>query len=534
MMNRIHDPRPSLSQVLRITAWCLYLSLMADSQTTAQSTDATSAWPQWGRDATKNMVGPAKANLPTEIVTGRLTDDDEIDMATTKGVRWVAKLGSNSYGNPTVADGRVYVGTNNEASRSTKYKGDRSNVYCLDERTGSLLWQFSAPKLGAGKVSDWEYLGICSSPTIDGDRVYFITNRCEVICLDVHGMANGNDGPFMDEGAYAAGPGKPPIPMGPEDADIIWIFDMAGELEVFPHNVASSSVLVVGDRVYANTSNGVDYSHKHIINPNAPSLVALDKRTGEIVGEEQAGIGTRIYHGNWSSPAHAVVNGRDLILLGAGDGFCYAFDAATKRVTDARGFVFDVLPEVWRFDCNPAHYKIQDGKTQHYGSRDGPSEIIATPVYHDNRLYVAIGQDPEHGEGLGALSCIDATRQGDISADGLLWQYTDMNRTISTVSIHDSLVYIADYAGFVHCLDADSGALQWKHDTLGHIWGSTLVTDGRVFVGNEDGILTILKAGREKILLSEIEVAGSIYGSTVVANGTLYIETMTHLYAIGR
>src|SRR5690606_37145925 len=123
----------------------------------------------------------------------------------TKNVRWIAKLGSQSYGNPTAAHARVYVGTNNDSPRDPRFQGDRSNVYCLDERTGDLLWMLSVPKLGTGKVSDWEFLGICSSPSVDGGRVYLVTNRCEVVCLDSHGMANGNDGPFEDEGAYLAG-----------------------------------------------------------------------------------------------------------------------------------------------------------------------------------------------------------------------------------------------------------------------------------------------------------------------------------------
>jgi len=488
-------------------------------------------WPQWGRDPSKNMVSPADASLPGDFHPGDFKGrSDEIDLTEARHVRWVAKLGSNSYGNPTVAGGRVYVGTNNASPRDEKYKGDRSNVYCLDEQTGSLIWQFSAPKLGAGKVGDWEYLGICSSPSVDGDRVYVVTNRCEVVSLDVAGMANGNDGPFEGEGEYAAGPGKPPIPMGPTDADIIWRYDMAKDLMVFPHNVTSSSVLVLGDRVYVNTSNGVDYSHKHIINERAPALIVLDKHTGELVGEEASGISTRVYHGNWSSPTAGMVNGQAMIFFGAGDGVCYGFDAVP--VPDKEGF--GILEERWRFDCVPESYKTNAGEPIKYGTAKGPSEIIATPVFHDGRVYVAIGQDPEHGEGNGALSCIDASAMGDLSRSGPIWRYTDVDRAIATVSVADGLVYIADYAGIVHCLDAETGHAYWTHDTFGHIWGSTLVADGKVFAGNEDGIMVILEASKEKKLISEIEFPGPIYSSPIVANGTLYVETMMHLFAIGK
>ena len=54
---------------------------------------------------------------------------------------WAAKLGSQTYGNPVVAGGRVYVGTNNGNPRDEKYEGDYGNLYCLDEKTGKLLWQ---------------------------------------------------------------------------------------------------------------------------------------------------------------------------------------------------------------------------------------------------------------------------------------------------------------------------------------------------------------------------------------------------------
>ncbi|MAE63716.1 MAG: pyrrolo-quinoline quinone [Phycisphaeraceae bacterium] len=502
------------------------LVLLALTAASAQAAD----WPHWGRDGTRNMVSPDEKFI-TDFHPGELAGrGDEIDPATTKHIKWIAKLGSNTYGNVTVANGRVYIGTNNKVPRDLKLKGDRSNIYCLDEKTGAMQWQLSVPKLGAGKVGDWEYLGICSSPAVDRDRVYALTNRCEVICLDVAGMQNGNDGPVQDEGAYMAGPGKPAIEVGPTDADIIWRYEMAIELGVFPHNVTSSSVLVAGDRLYVTTSNGVDYSHKHIINPRAPSMIALDKATGALIGEEASGISTRIMHCNWSSPAAGTIGGARQIIFGAGDGFCYGFRPDPEP--DADGF--GILKETWRFDCNPPEYRKHDGAARQYNTYEGPSENIASPVIHDQRVYIAIGQDPEHGEGVGALSCIDATGQGDVSKSGLVWRQTAIGRSISTVSVVDGLVYAADYAGRLYCVDASDGKVLWKHDTLGHIWGSTLVAGGHVVIGNEDGLLFILEAGREKKLVAEIEFPGPIYSSPVVANGVLYVSTMSHLFAIGQ
>ncbi|MBN1443316.1 MAG: PQQ-binding-like beta-propeller repeat protein [Planctomycetes bacterium] len=486
-------------------------------------------WPLWGRTRERNMTSAA-TGIPSDFQPGRLGEDsDDIDMSTTRGVKWVAKLGSQSYGNATVSGGKVFAGTNNDAPYNRRFGSeDRSLLVCLDEQTGAFLWQLAIPKLGSGKVSDWEFLGLCSSPAVEGNRVYIATNRGEVMCLDTEGLADGNDGPYTSEGQYLAGPAKPPVEVTEKDADIVWVYDMREELGVFPHNVTSSSVLILGEKLFATTSNGVDWSHTNIPNPGAPALIMLDKKTGKLLGEEGSGICRRMFHCNWSSPSAGKVGGQEIVVFGAGDGFCYGF--APRTVKDDEGF--DILEEIWRFDCNPPSYRFKEGKKIKYATAKGPSEIIATPVIYRDRVYAAIGQDPEHGEGVGRLSCIDATKAGDISESGKVWTYDGIQRTISTVSITGGLLFAADYSGYVHCLDPDTGKLHWVHDTRSNIWGSTLAVDGKVFIGNESGTLTVLAASGEKKLLSEIEFSAPIYSSPVVANGVLYIATQSHLYAV--
>ncbi len=486
-------------------------------------------WPQWGRDYSKNMASSTEKIVDSFNVGEMDYDTEEVDMKTTKNIKWIAKMGSQSYGNVTVADGQVYVGTNNESPRDPKHKGDRGVVMCFDEKDGSFKWQLIVPKLGAGKVSDWEYLGICSSPTVLGDRVYVVTNRCEVVCMDVKGMANGNDGPFKDEGQYVVGEGKPKLEVGDKDADIIWTYDMRKELGVFPHNIASSSILAYDGKIYVTTSNGQDWSHVNIPSPRAPTLICLDAKTGKLVGEEASGISTRLYHCNWSSPAFGVVNGQEMLFFGGGDGYCYGFDPKPVKEDG-----YDILKEIWRFNCNPPEYLMKNGKKIKYPKRKGPSEIIATPVFYKNRIYVATGQDPEHGEGVGVLSCIDATKDGDISKTGAVWLYKDIERTISTVSIYNGLVFAADYTGRVHCVDAETGKKYWVYDTQSSIWASTLVADGKVIIGNEDGEIVVLAADKKMKEIKKMDMGAPVYSSAVVANDVLYITTQTHLYAIGK
>jgi len=108
-------------------------------------------WPMWGGTPDRNMVS-SLAGLPTSW-----------EIKTRKNVKWVAELGSQSYGNPVVAGGQVYVGTNNELVRNPKEGGDRGVLMCFRESDGQFLWQHTNEKLAAGRANDWPFQGICSS-----------------------------------------------------------------------------------------------------------------------------------------------------------------------------------------------------------------------------------------------------------------------------------------------------------------------------------------------------------------------------------
>ncbi len=491
-------------------------------------------WPQWSGTPGRNMVSSEKG-LPAEFSPGKkIKGTDDIDLATTKNCAWVVKLGSQTYGTPTVSGGKIIIGTNNDSPRDKGKIGDRGILMCLDEKTGKFLWQLAVPKLAAGKVNDWELLGICASASIEGDKAYIVTNQCEVVALDMNGLANGNDG-FKDEAKYFTpppAPNSPPPPVAevvPTDADVLWRYSMRDELGVFPHNMTSSSPVIVGDKIFVTTSNGVDWTHTNIPNTQAPSFISLDKKTGAYIAEEGSKISTRILHCSWSSPAYGEIGGTPSVIFAAGDGWCYSYGLGSKKDDDIA-----IMDEHWRYDANPHEYRFdQSEQKRKYATSEGPSEIISTPVIYKNRVYVAIGQDPEHGEGVGMLSCIDATKKGDITKDGAIWTYKDIGRSISTVSIQDGLLYIAEYAGMVHCLDAETGKKYWTFDTKGHIWGSTLVADGKIYIGNEEGELTILAAGKEMKKLAFIDFPSPILCSSVAANGKLLVSTQTHLYCFG-
>ena len=447
-------------------------------------------WPMWGGEPTRNMVSE-ETGMP-----------EDWDIKSGRNIRWVAALGSQSYGNTVVSRGKIFVGTNNELVRNPALTGDRGVIMAFRESDGKFLWQATSTKLAAGRVNDWPEQGVCSSPAVVGDRLYYVSNRCELVCLDTEGFLDKeNDGPFTDEEDKAE-----------IDGDVIWKLDMVEELGVFPHNLATSSPLVVGDLVFICTSNGVDESHINIPVPLAPSFIAVNRHTGEVVWGDDSPA-ENIVHGQWSSPAYGVVNGKPQVIFPGGDGYLYAFEPETGK-------------KIWWFDCNP---KGSEWK----GGRGTKNNLIATPVVYDNKVFIAVGQDPEHGEGAGHLWAIDATKEGDVTDSAVVWHY-DFRRTISTVAIQNGLLFAANLTGFLHCIDLETGKKYWEHDLLAAVWGSPYLVDGKLYIGDEDGDVTVLAASKEKKVIAEMNMGNSAYGTAVAANGVLYIMTRSDLYSIAK
>ncbi|HEY9464917.1 MAG TPA: PQQ-binding-like beta-propeller repeat protein [Vicinamibacterales bacterium] len=474
--------RPTISQVAFVLVTLIGVGVVQ----LRASDPGTGNWPMWGGTPDRNQVSNMK-NVPTEW-----------DVKTKKNIKWVAELGSQSYGNPVVADGMVFVGTNNELARDPKQGGDRGVLMAFRESDGQFMWQHTHPKLEAGRANDWPFQGVASSPLVEDKKLYYVSNRGVVICLDTQGFRdNENNGPFKDEKLT-----------GQNDADIIWQFDMIEEVGSYPHNMSNSSPVIMGDLIYVSTSNGQDESHVHIPSPRAPSIIALNKNTGKLVWEDNS-VEDRILHGQWSTPAVGTIGGVMQVVSAQGDGWVRGYEAESGK-------------KLWEFDTNPKDAVWPRTR----------NELIATPVIYQNVVYIANGQDPEHGEGVGHMYAIDATKRGDITKTGQIWHFDKIRRSISTAAIADGLVYVSDFSGYLHCLDAKTGQEYWNHDLLAAVWASPFLIDGKVYLGDEDGDVVVMAHGKEKKQLAEMNMGSAVYGTVVPANGVLFINNRSQLFAI--
>ncbi len=446
----------------------------------------------WGGTPSRNMVSDE---------TGLVT---EWDPESGQNIRWSVELGSQTYGGPVLIGDMVLVGTNNQSLRNPKHTGDRGVVMAFSAADGEFLWQASHTKLPAGRVNDWPQQGVCSTPFIEGDRLWYVSNQAHVVCADLNGFRDGeNDGPITDEADTSD-----------IDADYIWSTDMMGEFDAFPHNLAVCSPLVVGDLVFVVTGNGVDEGHLAIPSPFAPSFIALNKHTGELVWED-ASPGMEIVHGQWSNPAYGVAGGTAQVIFPGGDGWVYSLAPETGEL-------------IWKFDCNPKDSVWELGGS---GTRNN---IVATPVIYEDVVYIAVGQDPEHGEGPGHMYAIDATQTGDVTDTAAIWHVggEDFHRTMTTVAVKDDIVYTADLSGYVYALDRATGGQHWRYDTYAAIWGSAYVADGKVYIGDEDGDIAVLKQGKEEELLYEVNMGSAMYTTPVAKDGVMYLASRNRLYAV--
>ncbi|HET9370577.1 MAG TPA: PQQ-binding-like beta-propeller repeat protein [Vicinamibacterales bacterium] len=424
------------------------------------------------------------------------------DPRTERNIVWSVDLGKETYGRPVVAGDVIYVGTDNGNPRNADYQEDSGVLMAFRAKDGEFLWQDVSPRVERG-LREFLLPSTTGTPYVDGNRLYYVTAECQLRALDTQGFRDDeNDGVYQDE----------PF-QDPAAADIVWELDMCGSLGVFPHEATNSDVLALGDLLMVGTSNGRNEGHTRVPSPRAPSLIAVNKQTGDVVWRA-IGAGGQVLHGQWSSPEAITVGGRLQVLFGGGDGWLRAYDTSSGR-------------EAWRFDGNP--------KDARWLPRPGVlsrSSIIAPPVFADGRVFVAMGFSAGHDNGPSLIHALDPTGEGDVTARKLLWTSRAVGRVTARPIVKDGLLYVGDLGGTIHCLDAATGTPVWKHDTHGPIWGSLLLAADRLYVGNEEGIMTVLRTGREKAVLAEIEMNAPLYSQPAASGDALFVATMNRLFFI--
>ena len=220
-------------------------------------------------------------------------------------------------------------------------------------------------------------------------------------------------------------------------------------------------------------------------------VIALDKQTGEVKWKTER---RRPFDQAYTTPLVISVNGRDQVVS-VGAYRVAAYDPDTGK-------------EIWRV-------QYEDGFSN-----------VPRPVFAQGLVYITTGFFQP------AVLAIRPDGNGDVTGTHVAWSTTrGVPFTPSPIAVGDEL-YIINDLGVLSCVDARTGKLHWQQRIGGNYSASPVFADGRIYFLSEEGVATVIAPGTTFRKLAVNELDGATLASMAVANGSIFIRSLTHLYRI--
>lgn len=240
----------------------------------------------------------------------------------------------------------------------------------------------------------------------------------------------------------------------------------------------------------------------HGMKTDDPSYVLrIDGKTGKTLARQERPTKAQVEAPDaYTTPVLAKVGNKLEVIVSGGD-----------LVT---GHDPDTLKELWRADVlNPTNYAM--------------NRIIASPLVKNGIVYASSRVKP--------FVALKPGGQGDVSNSHVMWTYANGPDVPTPVS-NGELLFIANDRGIVFCLDAKSGAEVWSGQRIAKaIYSSSpVLADGKVYITNEDGTTTVIKAAREFEVLAENKLEEYTLSSPAISDGQIFMRTEKALYCIGK
>jgi len=159
--------------------------------------------------------------------------------------------------------------------------------------------------------------------------------------------------------------------------------------------------------------------------------------------------------------------------------------------------------------------------------KDPAYRVIASPVVHDGVVYTPTRVRP--------LQAFRAGGRGDITESHRLWAFQN-GPDVPTPVTDGTYFYVVNDRGIVWCLDAKTGKEIWGSQRIKHgiYSASPVLADGRIYVTNEDGLTTVLRAGPKFEVLAENDLEDYCLSSPSISEGQIFIRTAQYLYSLGK
>jgi outer membrane protein assembly factor BamB len=155
------------------------------------------------------------------------------------------------------------------------------------------------------------------------------------------------------------------------------------------------------------------------------------------------------------------------------------------------------------------------------------NRIIASPVVRDGLIYAPTRVRP--------LTALRPGGKGDVTKSHVVWQNPN-GPDVPTPVTDGKYLYVTNDRGILWCLDAKTGQEVYggKRIKSAIYSSSPLLADGKLYVTNEDGLVTVVQAGPEFKVLSENDMKDYTLSSPAVSDGQLFLRTAGYLYCIGK
>ena len=420
-------------------------------------------------------------------------------------VVWRTQIGDMA-GGLALAQGRVLAGSRLRGEKPTPkgavIKDEGGAMVCLDRETGALQWQTVHAPVGLRFLDLGEAL---SAPCVSGPRTWYLTNRAELVCVDLAASDTAH---------------------GPA---VLWTLDMARELGVFRRGhsdiaSASSSPVELDHLVYCSTGEGLRLDGSP---STAPSFIAVDKDTGKIAWSSNAPAPNLLF-AQWTSPVIARVKGRYQVIFPGSDDWLYGLDPLTGK-------------ELWKVDCLALSGidRSSLAKSKQRGYPPKAPVFVGAPVVDGDTLFVGLA-DSYFGLGVdppSPLLAISLEGQGDATAMAKRWSFQDpdFGSTHVAPAVADGIVYVIGNRSTLFALEEKTGRVLWQsrydEDPPCH-FAAPLVSHSRVFVMGISGDLFIYRAGSQKQCLAHWSFGEMARTGPVADEDSIYVPTNGYLWRV--
>ena len=153
--------------------------------------------------------------------------------------------------------------------------------------------------------------------------------------------------------------------------------------------------------------------------------------------------------------------------------------------------------------------------------------IVASPIVFEGVVYAPTRVKP--------LLALKAGGRGDVTESNKLWTFGN-GPDVPTPVTDGKYFYVVDDRGVMWCLDAKTGHAIWGPQRVkpATYSSSPVLADGKLYVTNEEGLTTVLKAGPKFEVLAENNLNDYTLSSPAVSDGQIFMRTAQYLYCIGK